>query len=412
MKKAVQFVLSFLLLNLSLCSGDVYSFNELIEQAIKNSPVLRESREMNELKREELRYSDSFPAPRVEFGWQLSSVETRVGPQKANLRLVQSLPWKSKREIKRQMSLKAQKAQEYLLQDEQLKLVAEIESLRAEFYFLEKQKTYLQAEMEWLDLMEKSLQARLPASPVLNADLSRVQLERMNLEEALLELSDKEYSKLARLSYLTGKEVQQVRTVSELPVIPPQDETENYKSNYSYLAKREVAERAGRQEELAKKAWFPDPVFSLTWIMTDNSLMQVEDNGKDPLIAGIGFSIPIQFGKIRSEIRAGELEKKAKQSEANAFLLKLQADIESVRLKRQSLLRRMKWIEEKLLPTAEKIAESLREGYLSGRAGFRDMIDSQRKVLQLRIEREEVLSKSYALAVTYNRLTGRRGDTR
>lgn len=152
----------------------------------------------------------------------------------------------------------------------------------------------------------------------------------------------------------------------------------------------------GRRDalELARLQWLPDINPSLAFT---GGVMQV---------IGIGVMLPTTFDEIRGTIaesramlRASQaMLRQTRQDQAAAFVATLIALRNSER--------QVSLLQIQILPLAQRLLENLRRAYATDSAGFTEVLDAQRMLIDLRLAISEVRAEREKLLAQIESLTG------
>ena len=92
MKRYIVIITALLLIGLSTKSS-AQSLEESLKLAAENNPLLKAKYAEFEAAMQKVAQVNSLPDPILSFGYFISPVETRVGPQRAKIGLSQMFPW-------------------------------------------------------------------------------------------------------------------------------------------------------------------------------------------------------------------------------------------------------------------------------------------------------------------------------
>ncbi|MBA4149631.1 MAG: TolC family protein [Verrucomicrobia bacterium] len=99
----------------------------------------------------------------------------------------------------------------------------------------------------------------------------------------------------------------------------------------------------------------------------------------------IGITLPIWKDKIRAGIAAAQFRNRAAQDRFSAEEIKVAVELADRLFTYRETTRNLKLLEDRLSPKARQALDLSRAGYVSGRASFLDVIDSQRTLLEFEI---------------------------
>jgi len=332
-----------------------------------------------------------LPDLQINAGYFVEEVETRVGPQRARVGVRQRIPWFGELGVAREMASLAGGAARDEYAAARLTVVRELKSALAEIWFLEQGGEIVDEQLALLDQVERVTQSRYRSGEASHAQLLRVQVERSRVAERRDELRDAMRPAERRLAAARGLKRSEGHEAPErLPTTP---DAETFQADaFAALAGspslRGLAarqERAERGVELARKGGAPDFILGLDYIATDPASMEgVAGSGKDPLVLSVGFSVPLwrDHGAAVTEAAA-----RARAGEAALYseTLDLEARLERALFDYRGALRRAELHREELLPAARETAAVSREAYRAGRAGFEDLIETHRLLLELEL---------------------------
>jgi len=143
---------------------------------------------------------------------------------------------------------------------------------------------------------------------------------------------------------------------------------------------------AEKRVDRARREFYPDLTFRLDYIQTDDALMDTPDDGKDPVIAGIGFNIPIQIIRRQAAVREAEANQRGLEASRVGQTDQLLADLEMALYRYRNAKRQRTLYTDSLIPKAEESLEVALQSYQSGTVDFMNVIDQQRLLLELSLQ--------------------------
>lgn len=134
--------------------------------------------------------------------------------------------------------------------------------------------------------------------------------------------------------------------------------------------------RAESRLALARKSRVPD--FSLG--------VAVDIDASPTMVRPLaGMTLPIWRDKIAAEIAGAQASKRASEARLTAEEVQLAADLAATLFMYREAVRNDTLLSDKLVPKADQSLEVARAGYANGRAGFLDVIDAQRSLLEFEL---------------------------
>jgi cobalt-zinc-cadmium efflux system outer membrane protein len=117
--------------------------------------------------------------------------------------------------------------------------------------------------------------------------------------------------------------------------------------------------------------------------------------GNDATMASVGFSIPLWPGKNRARTERAAALREAAAAESVAMRDMQDADVHMYKNNLADARRRQDFLTEDLLPRAENTLAVTRDAYRAGTAPFTDLLESEDRLLQLRLS--HILARRDAL---------------
>ncbi len=353
----------------------------------------------------------ALPDPVLGIGWQLRSVETRVGPQQAKLSLTQRVPWFGTLGLKgRVVDRRADEAAARW----RGRLLAVLRDVQQQWYELAWLGRAIAVTRDHLELVtgwEEVASRRYAAGEGSYADLMRIQLEVGSLEDRLRSLTDRVAAVRAALAAALGLPPDTPLPVPEsLPSprpLPPDSLLAAWVGDHPDLAALDAqAERFALQGRLAEKKGYPSLSLGLDVIATDPATMDVPDSGKDPVVARLGLSVPLWRGAYRAEREAAQARASAVRADRRDRRWRLLARLEAATFAFHDAVSRQRLHDETLLPRAHQALDAVTSLYATGEAGYLDLIDAERTLLRLTLDRDRALADQGRAEADIVALTG------
>ena len=291
------------------------SLDDYLLMAAQENPELKAKYNLYLAALEAVDQQAALPDPTLSFGYFISPVETRVGPQRFRLSLSQMFPWKGTIPLKKQAA-------------------AQMAQIRFEEFMQAKNRLFHQTRLKWLELYELEEEIRITeenlailktyepvtktkyeANLVSLSDLVRVQI---NIDEEtthrdLLILKKKPLQ--SDFNTLLNR-----NTGDEVLIIAQLDNSMNSSISIDSLLINQPALKAARlqieladsQERLAGKLSKPNLGFGLDYaIVGRRTNLIIDDNGRDILMPMISMSLPVFGKKNRAAKKAAALKKES-----------------------------------------------------------------------------------------------------
>lgn len=314
MKKYFLIITTLFLIG-SLSKVDAQTLEECLKIAADNSPLLKAKYAEFEAAMQQVAQANALPDPMFSFGYFVSSVETRVGPQRAKFGLSQIFPWFGTLAAKGEMTtlMAEAKYQEFL-------------NAKNELYFKVKAAWYPLYEVNNILLFQKNNKEILTTYRELSTislkndkgsmvDVIRVNIMIENTDTEIRLLENKKKPLLVHFNKLLNREdTLSVNMVDSLIVLKLQ---ENYRKDSLLAANPMLAafdlkmKSAMAQEKVARKQGLPKFGVGLDYVIVDKSTMNVPDNGKDAFMPMVSLSLPIFRGKYKAAVKEAQFTQSA-----------------------------------------------------------------------------------------------------
>ncbi len=144
----------------------------------------------------------ALPDPVVAFGYYVSAVETRVGPQRFRASAAQPFPWPGLLGAKEDVATEMAKSKLEAFEDFKSKLFYDVKSTYYNLYFLQKGIDITVENMDILNTFKQLALIKLEAGQASAVDELRVEMEIADLENQLAFLQDSKYEMQIRFNNL------------------------------------------------------------------------------------------------------------------------------------------------------------------------------------------------------------------
>ena len=392
--------------------GPRSSLNDYLAYAAINNPGLESQWNSWKAAMQKVHQVDVLPDPLLKYGYYIQEVETRVGPQQQRFGLYQSFPWfgtlSSRGDAAYQMAMVEKARYEAKKQG----LFYRVKHAYYDYWFLGRQIAVTEEHFQLMNSLEAVARARYKTGQASNTDLVKAQVELGKLEDRLIELRDRERVLAARLNAALGREPgAELNFPRRLDrTVIGMDETEMKEAlaqrNPELVAIRHMAEAETAKIELSRKDYYPDFTLGVEYIQTGESDMDVDDNGKDPVIAAASVSLPIWRNKYDAAKEEAEFAYEAAVSGLGDRRNELLADLEAALFGLRDAERKIDLYENGLIPKASQALSVARKAFTAERAGFLDVIDAERTLLNFDLEYEKARADREREAARIDYLTG------
>lgn len=322
-----------LLLILTSFSLSAQSLDDYFDEIRKSNPALKAKYAEYEAVLKKAEQVSAIPDPTLSFGYFVSPVETRVGPQNFKLSLMQKLPWfGTLSDYEKEMLYKAEaKRKEYesLLIEKQY----ELRNLFYSLYEKEQEIEYEKESLKLLEYLETIVETKLETAKSRLSDLLRLKLIISDIETKI-EVLNLQISPVKRnINKVLNREINaDIKVPSELEEnVDISSLRDSVLFNPSVEKLDLLVSSSQKMLDAANSESMPDLTFGLDYVNVgtrDN--FNDPANGQDILMPMVGISIPF----FSSRYQAKEEEAKAMldmyEFEKEELLNSLRASFENV----------------------------------------------------------------------------------
>ncbi|MEH0153543.1 TolC family protein [Limibacter armeniacum] len=301
---------------LFLIGQQVYAqtFEDYFKEAAEHNPGLQSKYKEFEAAMQQVTQAKALPDPTFSFGYFISPVETRVGPQQAKFSLSQMFPWfgtlKAKGEVA--TALAESKYQAFLNTRNQL--YAKVATAYYPLYELNQWRKIEQENIELLESFKNIATAKFRNGKGAMVDVLRVDLMLKEANTNLGILDKKEGSLQSWMNSLLNRSYDAPITIADTLQVKPLPI--GYGRDSLLTANPEIGmanskiEASTKAITLAEKEGMPKLGVGLDYVAVGTrSDMAVSDNGKDVLMPMVSVSIPLFRGKYKAAETQAQLQR-------------------------------------------------------------------------------------------------------
>ncbi len=394
-------------------TNDLQTLSGYLRHASINNAELKSKFEGWKAALEQVPQAKALDDPKFTFSYFIEEVETRVGPQKSKVGIMQAFPWFGKIEARTDVAAAKAKAARQRYEANKLKLFWQVKDAFYEFTYLATAIDIAKQNLELLQYFEEIARTKYRASTATHPDIIRAQVELVRLEDVLRSLEQFREPTVSRLNSVLNR-----RSHAEL-VWPKKESLKEVVFNRQKIIEMLIrsnpelaelnweTEAAKAKVELAKKDFYPDIGVGIEWIQTDSAISAgVQDSGKDPVVLMFSMNIPLW----RDKYKAAERQAKADVSKIQykridaenktiAQAIKVLYDVEDSQ-------RKIHLYGDILVLKAEELVQASESAYKAGTVDFLSLIDAQRMLLKYMLDYERAVTDSQQKLAELEMLVG------
>ena len=336
-------------------------------------------------------YVDKLPDPTVGANVFAAPIETAAGSQRANLSVMQMIPWLSRLDAQSQQALFEALSAQQLYEAERLKVVGDVRTLWYRLYVLSKQIEINRTNVEILRPLVDVASARLEAGGGSARDAWLGQLELGRLDEQLLTLRQQVVSTKAELNRAIGRDTDHPISVPEnlQPALP--DWTHGMLRQIAWEQQPEVAAAELQAQatcwgiEVARLKRRPDFSLNANWFAIDDNrpTPNVVDVGRDAWSIGAQVSVPLWHHKYDAMEEEAMWKHSASHASVDDVMQRYDALLRDLWERAKTAAETAELYQTTLLPEAEQALDADIDAFPNSQVDLDSIVRDFRSVLLL-----------------------------
>lgn len=298
-----------MLLTLESSVGYAQTLNEYLKTAAENNPGLQAKYKEFEASLQKVPQISTLPDPIFSFGYFISPVETRVGPQRAKFSLTQMFPWFGTLKAQGDVAVLLAEAKYQSFLDTRNQLYYQVAAAYYPLYELNQWKKIEQKNIDILESYKNIADSKFKNGTAPMVDVLRVDIMLKDATTSLSILNEKEKTLRTTFNKLLNRDENEGITIKDsLPAetLPANFQKDSLLLNNPMLNALDLKVKASEAgERAAQRQGLPKVGVGLDYVVVgERTDMALSDNGKDVLMPMVSVSIPL----FRKKYDAAEKE--------------------------------------------------------------------------------------------------------
>ncbi len=403
---AIMFVILFTGEQLKAQDNDVALRNrlvlsELIQEVLARNPELAAARKQWEAATNRITQARSLDDPILSVQlWNVPQPFKATQADNTIFGLSQNLPFPGKLALKGDVASRSAEMTEQSVRAKERELVARLKQAYYDLFLAQKAVQIHHEQVELLRQFVEIATAKFRTGKGSQADVLKAQVELSLLFQHLPVLEQRRKTAAAMLNTLLDRDTSSplglAQEPSQLPIDQPLDDLHSFALNdRPELKAAELdVQRSEQSRALAQRQYYPD--FNVAFQRFQNY------QANDGFGAYVAMSIPFAFWtkpKYDAGVQEAEAAVAAAQAQQHTLENLTRFQIDDLMAKLRATDQVATLYRTTILPQAEQSLESARAGYRAGKAGFLDLIDTQRAWRGFQLEYYKALvDRQYRLA--------------
>lgn len=390
-----------------------------VRYALYHSPSVEAAYQRWRAAAEQVPQARALPDPRLNVGFFLDEVETRVGPQQARVGVSQTFPSPGTLSGREEAARLAAESAWQRFEAARLAATERVVAALHELAYLDAATRITRENLGLLTSFEEVVRARYRVGAGTHPELVRVQVELGQLEDRVAQLEAMRPAYVAELNAeLNRPPTADIEPVDRLPgreAAVDADELARLAraANPTLRALEREIEQERALEGVARAAGRPDLTVGLDYVITDDAAnSSIPESSDDPVMLSFGITVPLWREKYDAGVRQALARRLAATSDHAGEANRLGAAIHRAWFEHTDAQRRVRLFERTLIPKAEESLRASLAGFRSGETSFLDLLDTERTLLEFAVAAERARADRGRALARLNALVGEEIPTR
>lgn len=367
-----------------------------LQMAAENNPGIQSKYKEFEAALQKIPQVNALPDPSFSFGYFISPVETRVGPQRAKFSLSQMFPWFGTLEAKSDAAALAAAAKYQAFLEARNKLYFDVAAAYYPLYELQQMQEIDQENIEILQSYKNIATRKFENGAAPMVDVLRVDIMLKDSRTNLEILNEKEHALVSTFNNLLNRNESEDVIVSDT-LLATEVEIDAMKDSLLLrnpaINALDLKTRASKASEIvAQKQGLPNIGVGLDYVVVgEPSGMSVADAGKDVLMPMVSVSIPLFRKKYDAAEKEAQFMQESYSLQKENVLNSLSSEFERTLFELSQQLKLLELYREQITTTRQSL-NLLFSSYGNSGKEFEEVLRMQQKLLQY----EKLMAKAVA----------------
>lgn len=377
---------TIILIMLGVTAGQAQTLEDYFRMAAENNPGLQAKYKEFEAALQKIPQVHALPDPSISFGYFISPVETRVGPQRAKFSLSQMFPWFGTLQAKGDAATLMAEAKYQSFLEARNKLSFDVATAYFPLYELNQLQEIEQKNIEILESYKTIATGKFGNGTAPMVDVLRVDIMLKDAQTSLEILNKKEHALVSTFNNLLNREENEKVLVADT-LLASEIEREAVKDSLLLrnpaINALDLKTRASQaNERVAQKQGLPAIGVGLDYVVVgEPSGMSVADAGKDVLMPMISLSIPLFRKKYDAARKEAQIMQESYELQKDNALNVLSSEFDQTQFEISQQLNLLELYREQITTTQQAL-KLLFSSYSNSGKAFEEVLLMQQKLLQ------------------------------
>jgi outer membrane protein, heavy metal efflux system len=397
---SVTITSAMLCLSPVIAGEELAGLKELEAELLEKNPEIRAAGELAEAERYRTGVVTGLADPIFTYGYFGESIQTRNGPQEQLFKLSQKLPLGGQLSLRGEMAEKRADSARALSSAVTWKVLTELRLAYYDLWWVDQALHITAEEEEVLRNLEEIARSKYATGKSSLQDLLKAQLARSRLDERRLLYKQRRSTLTALINRLLDRPVSSRMEPEIVTAACPLDLSLEElleaagESNPHLRAREHVTERARSGLTLARRGYIPDLILGAQYFQIGSGETSSPDDGQDAWLVTAGINLPIWFWNRKAEVNEAGARIQSAEENYRRERTVIEFKVKDRYFRFMTTLEQILLYENSLLPQSRQAFEASRADYETGQEDFLNLLESERRLLEIRIAYLEVVANT------------------
>lgn len=351
---------------------------QYLATAIHSHPALQAADAKADAASERGLQAATLDAPRVTYERMLREIDVTH-----RIQITQDIPWWGTISARSAVARHLAEATRAASRARRLSVTYDVIDAYGRYWLVGESRRITEEALRWVEEMEAVVRSNYTTGTASYADLLRVRAERDMIRARSASLADEQPARSAALARAAGLNVTSPLPVpsslpEDIPFLPSQEW--DVSRNPSLSEAHQLTVAAEGEIKVARAMALPELMVGVSgMLMNDMGRAQTYDIG-----IMVGARVPLWRQRYTAATREASAMARAARAEQTELARATEAELALRLFEYADATRQLRLLRESLIPTALHVRSVTLQEYSAGRAGFAELVDAERNLLDLR----------------------------
>lgn len=383
---------------------------QYLNEVIEENPKIRSALFAYRAQLQTIPQVGALPDPSVMIGVFANPNDGASFLGRFSIAAQQSFPWFGTLQSRRdEQALKAN-ASFHEFQDVANQIIREVEKSWFDYYFFEQVVLLMEQQLILLEDLEPIVESRYGSAQSSQLDLLRLQMEIDRRQVMVLNHHDQIKPTLIAFNNLLNRrsfDLIEIPAQLSFPILAYQDwQLMNLiaQNNPELQSYDQTLQSLRKSRDISRKDGLPDFNIGIEVMGRDYAGMMLME--KEAIVGRVGISIPLNRNKYNAQTEQIRQEEYRVEYQKSDALQEMETELITLHKQYRNAQRNYNLYSNELLPKANQAYAVLMEAYSNGNAALDEILQIQRDILQIQMDKQEAIINGWKLISDIEALIG------